>query len=139
MESLILGITLAKKKVQICTPYFIPTDSFKTALSIAVSKGVEVEMMIPKEGDSFIVQNASLSFMKPLLKRGIKLYLYEKGFLHAKTVNIDDALAYVGTVNLDNRSFLINFEINAIVHDHEVLKGLINSLRKTKSFISYDN
>ena len=91
-------------------------------------------MMIPKEGDSFIVQNASLSFMKPLLKRGIKLYLYEKGFLHAKTVNIDDALAYVGTVNLDNRSFLINFEINAIVHDHEVLKRLDQQFEEDKKF-----
>ncbi|HFK5506473.1 cardiolipin synthase [Elizabethkingia anophelis] len=136
MESLILGITLAKKKVQICTPYFVPTDSFKTALSIAVSKGVEVEMMIPKEGDSFIVQNASLSFMKPLLKRGIKLYLYEKGFLHAKTVNIDDALAYVGTVNLDNRSFLINFEINAIVHNHELLKRLDQQFKEDKKVSS---
>lgn len=93
-------------------------------------------MMIPKEGDSFIVQNASLSFMKPLLKRGIKLYLYEKGFLHAKTVNIDDALAYVGTVNLDNRSFLINFEINAIVHDHELLKRLDQQFEEDKKVSS---
>ncbi|NAW50948.1 cardiolipin synthase [Elizabethkingia argentiflava] len=132
MESLILGITLAKKKIQICTPYFIPTDSFKTALCIAVSKGVEVEMIIPKENDSFIVQNASLSFMKSLLKRGIKLFLYEKGFMHAKTVNIDDELAYVGTVNLDNRSFLINFEINAIIHDTKLLTRMSRQFEEDK-------
>ncbi len=136
MESLILGITIAKEKIQICTPYFIPTDAFKTALSIAASKGIEVEMIIPKNGDSFIVQNASLSFMKPLLKRGIKLYLYEKGFIHAKTINIDNKLAYIGTVNLDNRSFLINFEINAVIHNHDVLTRLDEQFEEDKKHSS---
>ena len=124
VETLILAINLAKKKVQLCTPYFIPTDSFKTALMIAVSKGVEVEIMIPREGDSAIVQNASLSFMKPLLKRGIKVFLYEKGFIHAKTANIDNELAFIGTMNLDTRSFLINFEINAIIHNDTLLQQM---------------
>lgn len=124
MESMILAITLAKKKVQICTPYFIPSDEFKSALLVAVSSGVEVELMLPKVGDSFVVQQASLSFLKPLMKRGVKVYLYEKGFIHAKTLVIDDAIAFVGTVNLDNRSFFINYEITAILHESNLIQRM---------------
>lgn len=124
MESMILAITQATQKIQICTPYFIPSDEFKSALLVAVSSGVEVELMLPKEGDSFVVQQASLSFLKPLLKRGVKVYLYEKGFIHAKTMVVDDDLAFVGTVNLDNRSFFINFEIAAVVHEEKLIQRL---------------
>lgn len=124
MESMILGIMLAKETVQICTPYFIPSEQFKSALMIAVSAGVSVELILPAKGDSLIVQQASLSFLKPLMERGIKVFLYTKGFMHAKTITIDNALAYVGTVNLDNRSFFINFEITAVVQDDLVVQQL---------------
>lgn len=124
MESMILAITLAKKKVQICTPYFIPSDEFKSALLIAVSSGVEVELMLPKVGDSFVVQQASLSFLKPLMKRGVKVYLYEKGFIHAKTLVIDDSISFIGTVNLDNRSFFINYEITAVIHEENLIQRM---------------
>lgn len=124
MEAMILAITLAKKKVQLCTPYFIPSDEFKTAMMIAVSSGVEVELMIPKKGDSVIVQQASLSFLKPLMKRGVKVYLYEKGFIHAKTITVDDKLAFIGTVNLDYRSFMINFEITSVIENETLLKQM---------------
>ncbi|MDM1041031.1 MULTISPECIES: cardiolipin synthase [Empedobacter] len=124
MEAMILAITLAKKKVQLCTPYFIPSDEFKTAMMIAVSSGVEVELIIPKEGDSIVVQQASLSFLKPLMKRGVKVYLYEKGFIHAKTITVDDKLAFIGTVNLDYRSFMINFEITSVIENETLLKQM---------------
>ncbi len=124
MESMILGIILAKRKVQICTPYFIPSDQFKSALMIAVAAGAEVDLILPAKGDSLIVQEASLSFLKPLMERGVKVYLYTKGFIHAKTITIDDSLAYVGTVNLDNRSFFINFEITAVIQSEEVVRQM---------------
>lgn len=124
MEAMVLAITLAKKKVQLCTPYFIPSDEFKTAMMIAVSAGIEVELIIPKKGDSIIVQQASLSFLKPLMKRGVKVYLYEKGFIHAKTITIDDQLAFIGTVNLDYRSFMINFEITSVIENDVLLKQM---------------
>ncbi|WP_413533802.1 cardiolipin synthase [Empedobacter brevis] len=124
MEAMILAITLAKKKVQLCTPYFIPSDEFKTAMMIAVSSGVEVELIIPKKGDSIVVQEASLSFLKPLMKRGVKVYLYEKGFIHAKTITVDDKLAFIGTVNLDYRSFMINFEITAVIENEQLLQQM---------------
>lgn len=124
MESMILSILAAQKSVQLCTPYFIPTESFKTALLIAVSKGVDVSLMIPYKGDSAIVHAASLSFLKPFVQRGLKVYLYKKGFLHAKTVCIDGMLSYVGTTNLDSRSFFINFELSAVVLDYQIAREL---------------
>lgn len=130
MESMILSISAAQKSIQLCTPYFIPTDSFKTALLIAVSKGVDVSLMLPLKGDSSVVQAASLSFLKPFMERGMKVFLYEKGFIHAKTICIDGLLSYVGTTNLDSRSFLINFELSAIVLDKTIAQQLTQQFEK---------
>lgn len=130
MESMILSILAAQKSIQLCTPYFIPTDSFKTALLIAVSKGVDVSLMLPAKGDSSVVQAASLSFLKPFMQRGMKVYLYQKGFMHAKTICIDGLLSYVGTTNLDSRSFLINFELSAVVLDTEIAQQLTDQFEK---------
>lgn len=130
MESMILSISAAQKSIQLCTPYFIPTESFKTALLIAVSKGVDVSLMLPLKGDSSVVQAASLSFLKPFMERGMKVYLYEKGFIHAKTICIDGLLSYVGTTNLDSRSFLINFELSAVVLDKTIAEQLTQQFEK---------
>src|SRR5690606_25555797 len=72
----------------------------------------------------YIVHHASFSFLKPLLKRGVHVYLYEKGFMHAKTICVDGKLAFIGTVNMDIRSFYINFEISAIIHDLNLCKEM---------------
>ena len=130
MESMILSISAAQKSIQLCTPYFIPTDSFKTALLIAVSKGVDVSLMLPLKGDSSVVQAASLSFLKPFMERGMKVFLYEKGFIHAKTICIDGLLCYIGTTNLDSRSFLINFELSAVVLDKIIAQQLTDQFEK---------
>jgi cardiolipin synthase len=124
MEAIIAGINEAKEYVQLCTPYFIPSDQLTTALMLAVSSGVRVDLMLPAQSDSFFVQHASFSFIKPLLERGVNVYLYTKGFLHAKTICIDGKLAYIGTTNLDIRSFYINFEISGIVSDKELCDRL---------------
>src|SRR5690606_7787830 len=133
MESMILSISAAQKSIQLCTPYFIPTDSFKTALLIAVSKGVDVSLMIPYQSDSAIVQAASLSFLKPFVQRGMKVYLYQKGFIHAKTICIDGLLSYIGTTNLDSRSFLINFELSAVLLDEKIAQQLSQQFEKDKA------
>lgn len=114
MEVMINSIVNAQKSVKLCTPYFIPTDEFRIALLIAQSKGVQVELMLPHRGDSNVVQAASLSFLKVLAERGVKVYLYKKGFMHAKTISIDGQTLFVGSTNLDVRSFLINFEYSVI-------------------------
>jgi cardiolipin synthase len=117
METILLAISQAKRTIRICTPYFIPPDELTSALQIAASTGVKVELIIPAKSDSFFVQHAMFSFLKPLLQRGIHVYLYEKGFMHSKTIFIDSDLAFVGTVNLDIRSFYLNFEITSIIHE----------------------
>ena len=117
MEAILVGLGEADKKIQLVTPYYVPSDELSTALKIAAAAGLEVELMLPEKSDSFIVQHASLSFIKPLLERGVKVYFYKKGFIHAKTINIDGKLSYIGTVNLDTRSFYINYEIAAVVSD----------------------
>src|SRR5699024_11223174 len=69
-------------------------------------------------------QVSTFSFLKPLLKRGVKVYVYDKGFIHAKTVNVDDKVSFIGTVNLDTRSFYINYEIAAVVADPKLCQDM---------------
>src|SRR3546814_9431281 len=67
MEALLIGIAEAERSIQLCTPYFIPSDELSTALQLAAASGVKVELMLPAQSDSFFVQHASFSFLKPLL------------------------------------------------------------------------
>lgn len=133
MESILISLGQATQKVQLSTPYYIPNEELETALMATAARGVEVELIIPKEGDSKIVQHASFSFLKPLLRRGVKVYLYEKGMMHAKTINIDNKLSFVGTVNLDVRSFYINYEIMAVILDHAFTKEMSAQFEIDKS------
>jgi len=132
MEALLIGIAEAEASIRLCTPYFIPSDELSTALQIAAASGVRVELIMPARSDSFFVQHASFSFLKPLLARGVSVYRYEKGFLHAKTVCIDGKLAYIGTVNLDIRSFYINFEVSAVIHDSVLCNELSEHFERDK-------
>src|SRR5690606_37250283 len=132
MEAILIAISRAKESIQICTPYFVPTDQVSTALQIAAASGIQVELLIPRYSDSFIVHHASLSFLKSLLRRGVKVYLYEKGFMHAKTICVDSKLAFVGTVNSDILCFYINFEIAAIIYDSRVCEELKDQFEEDK-------
>jgi len=132
METIILAISQAKKTIRISTPYFIPTDELTTALLISASNGIKVELILPAKSDSFIVQHASFSFIKPLLQRGVNIYLYEKGFMLSKTISIDSSLAFVGTVNIDARSFYLNFEITSVIYEPGLCKAMENSFEKDK-------
>lgn len=120
LETILQCIYQASHSVRICTPYFIPNDQLTSALVVAASSGIEVELIIPGKSDSFIVQHASFSFIKPLLERGVKVYLYQKGFIHSKTISIDGKLAMIGTVNMDIRSFSLNFEIASLIYDERL-------------------
>ncbi|PRD55743.1 cardiolipin synthase [Sphingobacterium gobiense] len=132
MEAILVGLGEADNKIQLVTPYYVPSDELSTALKVAAASGLEVELMLPEKSDSYIVQHASLSFIKPLLERGVKVYFYKKGFIHAKTINIDGKLSYIGTVNLDTRSFYINYEIAAVVSDDAVCRQLEEQFERDK-------
>ncbi|MDD4110396.1 MAG: cardiolipin synthase [Clostridia bacterium] len=117
-EALIKMILSAKHKIRIQTPYFIPDDFMIGALLIAQKSGVKIEIMIPSKPDKKFVFNATLSYVKDLLPTGIKFYSYN-GFMHSKTMIVDDKIVSIGTCNLDNRSFSLNFEINTFLFNKE--------------------
>ncbi|WP_088071305.1 cardiolipin synthase [Gottfriedia luciferensis] len=119
-------IMSAKKSVYIQTPYFIPDASFMDACKIAILSGIDVRIMLPSKPDHPFVYWASLSYAGELLSYGAKILLYENGFLHAKTIVIDQEVASVGTTNIDTRSFKLNFEINAIVYSKKEATELQN-------------
>lgn len=107
----------AERSVYIQTPYFIPDESIFAAIKIAAYSGVDVKIMLPARPDHRLVYWASLSYLDQLLEAGVSCYLYEAGFLHAKTIVVDGKAASVGTANVDIRSFKLNFEINALIFD----------------------
>lgn len=117
-------INSAKRNVLIQTPYFIPDESLFTALKIAALSGVDVRMMLPSKPDRKLVYWASISYLDELLEAGVTCHLYEKGFLHAKTIVVDGKVASVGTANVDIRSFKLNFEINALLFDSQKAEEL---------------
>lgn len=110
----------AREYIYLQTPYFIPDDTLLDALRIAALSGVDVRLMVPNKPDHIFVYWATLSNVGELLKAGAKVYIYEKGFVHAKTLVVDDHTASVGTANIDHRSFVLNFEVNAFLYDRQV-------------------
>ncbi len=120
LYAIIQAVNLAQKEILLVTPYYIPDTSLQEALIIASLSGIDVKLLVPKMGDSKVVNTATQSFFEGLLKAGAKIYLYEKGFVHSKVFVIDGKLASVGTANLDMRSFDLNFEVSALIYDEEI-------------------
>lgn len=124
LYSILQSIYLAKEEILITTPYFIPGDSIMDALQVAALSGLKVKLLVPGLSDSRLVNAASKSNYNDLLQAGVEIYLYEKGFIHAKTLITDSRLSIIGTANMDYRSFELNFEVNAIIYDVTVSKEL---------------
>lgn len=113
-------LNIAKKHIYIQTPYLIPDENFLKALEIATKSGVDVKIIIPQKYDKKSVYAVSLSFAEQLTRLGVEIYAY-KGFMHAKTLVVDDVVC-VGTCNIDNRSFALNFELSVLVYDCKFAK-----------------
>lgn len=120
-------INSAQESILIQTPYFIPDSSVMEALKISAASGVDVRIMIPNKPDHLFVYWATYYNVGVLLNYGVKVYTYEKGFLHAKTLVVDGTVSTVGTANFDMRSFKLNFEIIAIIYDSLKSAELKNS------------
>jgi cardiolipin synthase len=129
-------IYAAKESIYLQTPYFIPDESMLTALKLAAMSGVDVKIMIPSEPDHKIVYWATSSYLGELLACGVRVYLYSKGFIHAKTIVVDGRIASVGTANIDTRSFKLNFEVNAFIYDSGTAAKLMNIFVKDAEFSS---
>jgi cardiolipin synthase len=117
-------ISTAKKTIRIQTPYFIPDASVLDALKIACLSGVDVNIMIPNKPDHPFVYWATMSYIGEMLSSGARVYIYENGFIHAKTIIVDHEISSVGTANIDVRSFKLNFEVNAFIYDTEIAQKL---------------
>ncbi|GAO44057.1 cardiolipin synthase [Flavihumibacter petaseus] len=122
--AILQAIKLAKQEILITTPYFIPGESILDALMSASLSGVQVKILVPGKSDSRVVNAAAWSNYGDLLRAGAAIYLYRKGFVHAKTLVTDNSVAMVGTANMDYRSFDLNFEVNAIVYGEQAAKAL---------------
>jgi len=105
------AIAGARQRVWATTPYFVPGAAMIATLSTAALRGVDVRLIVPRRGDSRLVDAAARSSFGELLRSGVRIFAYRPTMLHAKTLVVDDEVAYVGTANLDNRSFRLNFEV----------------------------
>lgn len=128
-----MAITTAKRNIRLISPYFIPDESLLMALKTAAAGGIKVEIILPGIIDSRFVQYSARSYVQQLLRNDINVYFYQKGFIHAKILLIDDLLSMVGTANFDYRSFYQNFEINALLYDKETTLDMIQQFEKDKT------
>lgn len=110
---------VAQKRIWIASPYFVPDEGVLQALRLAAIRGVDVRILIPEKADNWLIYFSAFSFVIGILKAGVKVMRYQKGFLHQKVFLVDDYLSAVGTANMDNRSFRLNFEITALVDDEQ--------------------
>lgn len=117
MQGLMMAIGGARHYFYVQSPYFVPTEQIKTALQTAALAGVDVRLMLPKKADTWLIHKSSLSYLEDMMKAGVKIYLYRRGFLHSKLLVCDDELSSVGSTNMDFRSFEHNFEANAFFYD----------------------
>ncbi|MCK5252310.1 MAG: cardiolipin synthase, partial [Thermoplasmata archaeon] len=112
-------INSAKKSVYLQTPYFIPDKAVADALRIAALSGVDVRLMIPCKPDHMLIYWATYANCGWLLQNGVRVFLYEDGFIHAKTLVVDGLVGSAGSANFDIRSFKLNFETQAYVYDRD--------------------
>ena len=117
-------INEAESHIYLTTPYFVPDDGIFEALRVAALSGLDVRILIPGNPDHFFVYWASMSYLGELLEAGVRVYQYEKGFIHAKVLTIDGVVSSVGSANMDIRSFELNFEVNAFMYDEAVTARL---------------
>jgi len=110
-------IHLAERRVWISSPYFVPDEGVVAGLKLAALGGLDVRLLLSEEGDNYLAEYAAHTYVDSLIAAGVRIYRYQPGQMHAKVFLIDDGGAAVSTVNMDNRSFRLNFELTALVAD----------------------
>jgi cardiolipin synthase len=119
------AIASARHRVLIETPYLVPDESLESALLTADLRGVDVQVIVPRRGDSLIVSAASHTYCESFRKAGIKVFEYGPPMLHTKALVIDETVGVIATANMDNRSFRLNFEVAAVFYDKSVIDQLV--------------
>lgn len=122
-------IERSQSRIWIASPYFVPNDSLLDALKLAALRGVDVRIILPNSPDRLTAYLCSFSYYTELQAVGIKLYRYRSGFMHQKVILVDRDIAGVGTVNLDNRSFFLNFEVTIFSIDSHFIQNVETMLQ----------
>lgn len=131
-ENVYLYIThSAKKYLHITSPYIILDNNFQESLIFAAKRGIDVKLIVPSVPDHKITFYIGKTFLKTLVENGIKVYLYKKGFIHAKTFTSDDRLAALGSINLDYRSFYHHFECGTVMYDVPAISEIESDFQQT--------
>lgn len=120
MQAYFTAITTAEKFIYISTPYFMPNESILTALKTAALSGVDVKLILPGRSDLNTMRYGSISYAEELIRAGVHVFIYQKGFNHGKIMMVDGVFSSIGTANMDGRSFNKNFEVNALIYDPKI-------------------
>ena len=123
-ELIVALLYAARERVVITTPYFVPDEPFLQAIRSAARREVEVHLVVSRHANQLVTQLAQRSYYDDLLEAGVRIHLYQPHFLHAKHLSIDDEIAFLGSTNIDIRSFALNSEINLLIYDREVVASL---------------
>lgn len=115
-DLLLEALHASRDRVVITTPYFVPDETMMAALRLAGIRGVHVDLVIPKRTDSRIADLIARSRFEALLAAGVRVHQHRVGLLHAKTMSVDDSLAFIGSANFDVRSFFLNFELSVVLY-----------------------
>ena len=133
-DNFIKLIQEAKKTILIQTPYFVPDDLLLDTLKTAIISGIDVKIMIPSKADHPFIYWVNQFYAGELLRLGANIYRYENGFIHSKTLSVDDEVISVGTCNFDYRSFYLNFEININIYNKEIATEFKNQFYRDISY-----
>lgn len=123
-QVLVSAIYSAQHALILTTPYFVPDEALQAALKTASARGVKVQIILPAKNDSRMVDYACKGFFEELLVCGVEIYQYQHGLLHTKSILVDNELCLVGTVNLDKRSFWLNFEVTLLIDKSPFIESL---------------
>ncbi|PID50329.1 MAG: cardiolipin synthase [Proteobacteria bacterium] len=124
------AIVASQHRLWIASPYFVPSLPVMDMLQLAALRGVDVRILLPSKPDHKLVYLSSFSFLEAADLAGIKIYRYQKGFLHQKVILVDDDFTAIGTANLDNRSLRLNFEVMAVTVDKAFAQSVANMLEQ---------
>jgi cardiolipin synthase len=140
-QVLLTAIYAARRELVLTTPYFVPDDAMLTALLSAAMRGVAVTLIVPAHNDSRLVRYAGVAHFDALLAAGVRIACFEGGLLHTKSLVVDEALSIFGSVNFDNRSLWLNFEITLLIHDPDFssrLRALQDDYLAASSWLELD-
>jgi cardiolipin synthase len=128
-HAFVAAMYAAERELIVTTPYFVPDATVNAALTTAAARGVDVTLIVPKRNDAPLVDHAGRANYLALLDAGVRILRYVPGLLHAKTISVDGKVALIGSANLDQRSFKINFECTLLIYDSS-LGGELRALQR---------